>query len=1213
MTDETEIKTQDLLFYPSAQLNQNDDGGGQLVKTPLTDATSEVFDPTSSVQKVNGGFTARLVYPAVLTEGREKLLGSFCAVSRIPDQENEDVLLFAGDYYGEEWKNAKNRIEAFSVPTIFSKMTLLGFANKGTKQIQFYQRADEADPLVGECYCLRLRLQKEILEYFRIEAVSSEIRTFEDASGSFQKKVINITTTDTLSADWEGLDYPVRGKAEPITMTWETHISDAAHYYGAAKITKDINKNDKEIRVNRIYGQVVPCTTTNKAHGDQYPAANNFYLPLGRSISRVRNKGDLYAPHGILPNTYLQQGIYDNGAGQWLRDNSILDINYAEGIIYNANNYDVSFQEAVLASNAAYSSFINIDQTNQQSEWAIFLDPYPARGSVHISWLSGGMWFDLTEGGDRVLRDNFGSDRGRVSRDGSVIFSLPDLPDAYSQIVILWSPEEFFRNFADGDLEAVVSAKNINSSSYGIFKMGDERPIVPNSLTVIAGGSQATDNGNGHLVGALGGVVEYAIGYISATGIKNGQVRVKCKRYTGASKTKKITPEFIGSNYVFNVDANIARGSFRAVLVVRGIKYATQKAESIQMPTGGFFINTGIKSNTSSRPRWVKRGAGYVLDLRTNQGSSNNSFSSIPSSPTPSSSEPQSYSEEAAQYMELTDNGEGGLFLNGEPISGTIDYQLGVISSDLVVSGLVNQLDKVLNTSGEKIVSGQGWKVKQYFETDYSFDVVLGICSYVVGNASEDDDFTVSTGLNTFDLLGDKPKPYAPVYNSWTFEINGKIYYENRGIVYSTYNVANGLSGQIGELDDSGVLTLEMDSPINSIKILSGIYVLGGAGSNLVCGRTPAAPVVPQSFNCRVYSSAGLRTATANAEGVIEGEGLTGTIDYRTGFFMVMSSDEEMLRPETLKFNCTSLNYIPVNRSIIGVDTVRFRNDGKTPILRAGDTVLIYDRKTQDLGSAFTVGTVCDLGRTGLDRVAVRDAKGMRVPADYYDEDLNAGKITFNSSLNLTGFVMPLHAITSKEELNRIVKADYSGAIELQNPISRDFPADGDLFISSCLVQGDLESQFTTPFSQVSWTNVWQDTRIGNELLAKLNVVDYPMEITNEGAITQRWLIQFTSKTQFNIIGENIGLAGQSDTLQDCEPINPATQKPYFKIKKEAFTAANGSSLWASGNCIRFNTTATNFPMWIIKTVQPVEHDQSNNLERTQFEVLFAGDSIIPE
>lgn len=493
---------------------------------------------------------------------------------------------------------------------------------------------------------------------------------------------------------------------------------------------------------------------------------------------------------------------------------------------------------------------------------------------------------------------------------------------------------------------------------------------------------------------------------------------------------------------------------------------------------------------------------------------------------------------------------------------------------------------------------------------DYSYVVDLAVCSFVEGGETFDDEWIVETGVNTFKLLGEAFHPCKPVFNSWTFRINGKICYENRGVVYDTWNVNTGLSNQIGEIDSNGVLILTTSQPINSIEILSGIYTVGGMGTNSVCGRTPAAPVVPQSFNVRVWTESGLKTATSTAEGLLEGEGITGTIDYKTGFFVVFT--DEVMQSETLKYNCTSLKYTPVNRTIIGIDTVRLRNDGKTQILRAGDTVLIYDRKIQDLGSAFTVGTVCDLGRTGLDRVAVRDAKGMRIPADYYDEDLNGGKITFNSSLNLTGFVMPLHAITSKEELNRIVKADYSGAIELQNPISRAFPADGDLYIASCLVVGDLESKIIKTFSQVSWTNVWSDERIGNELLAKLNTVDYPITITNEGAITQRWLLQFTSKTQFNIIGEQIGLAGQSDILQDCAPLNPATQKPYFTIPKEAFTAANGSSIWASGNCIRINTTATNTPLWIIKTVQPTEHDTSNNLERTQFEVLFAGDSIIP-
>ena len=669
MSEETEIKTKDLLFYPSAQLNQNDDGGGQLVKTPLTDATSEVFDPTSSVQKVNGGFTARLVYPAVLTEGREKLLGSFCAVSRIPDQENEDVLLFSGDYYGEKWKNAKNRIEAFSVPTIFSKMTLLGFANKGTKQIQFYQRPEEADPLVGECYCLRLRLNRDTLEYFRIEKVSSEIRTFEDSNGAFQKKVINITTTDILGSDWEGMDYPVRGQAQPITMTWETHISNAAHYYGTAKITKDIAKSDKEIKVNRIYGQVVPCTTNNEAHADNYPAANNFYLPLGRTISRIRNNGDLYAPHGILPNTYLQQGFYDNGKGQWIYipNGFSLNINYADGIIYQANGYEVSFQEAVLASNAAYSTFIEIDQTNQQSEWAIFLDPYPARGSVHISWRSGGQWFDLAETGDRKLRDSFGDEKGYTTRDGSVVFSLPDIPDAYSQIVIFWTPEEFFKNFKDGDLEAQVVAENINSDYFAIFKENEFRPIVPNTVKIIDGSRITTDDGNGNLVGHLTGTVEYAEGRINVKGLTNANVKVQCKRYQHNITVKEVSPSLENGFTYFRCGKQLQRGSFSAILIVKGIT-------TTETTTSTTIYNPIIQTSDFTRRH---RGQVYAVEKRNKllgynaeAGGTSTSISS---------------NTHGLQINVLVDDGNGGLLLDGEPIEGFIDYLTGVVYSNLKI------------------------------------------------------------------------------------------------------------------------------------------------------------------------------------------------------------------------------------------------------------------------------------------------------------------------------------------------------------------------------------------------------------------------------------------------------------------------------------------------------------------------------------------------
>lgn len=668
MTDETEIKTKDLLFYPSSLLTQDEDGGGDLVKTPLTDATSEVFDPTSSVQKVNGGFTARLVYPAVLTEGREKLLGSFCAVSRIPDQENEDVLLFAGDYYGEKWKNAKNRIEAYSVPTIFSKYTLLGYANKGSKQIQCYCRADEAEPLVGECYCFRLRLNKDTLEYFRVEAVSSEIRRFDDESGTFEKKVIKITTTDILNAEWEGLDYPVRGKAQPTTMIYETHISNASHYYGVASITQNVNQGEKNIKVNRIYGQLVPCTTINQAHGDQYPAANNFYLPLGRNISATpQNNKDFYAPHGLLPQSITHRGQTDNGKGELNYGTSTYTINYADGIIYQLQNYSVIAQEAVLASNAAYSTFIEIDQTNQQSEWAIFLDPYPARGSVHISWLSGGMWFDLAETGDRVLRDAFGDEKGRVSRDGSVIFSLPDLPDAYSQIVIFWSPEEFFKNFKDGDLEAQVVAENINSDYFAIFKENEFRPIVPNTVKIIDGSRTTTDDGNGNLVGHLTGTVEYAEGRINVKGLTNANVKVQCKRYQHNITVKEVSPSLENGFTYFRCGKQLQRGSFSAILIVKGIT-------TTETTTSTTIYNPIIQTSDFTRSH---RGQVYAVEKRNKllgynaeAGGTSTSISS---------------NTHGLQVNVLVDDGNGGLLLDGEPIEGFIDYLTGIVYSNLKI------------------------------------------------------------------------------------------------------------------------------------------------------------------------------------------------------------------------------------------------------------------------------------------------------------------------------------------------------------------------------------------------------------------------------------------------------------------------------------------------------------------------------------------------
>lgn len=92
------------------------------------------------------------------------------------------------------------------------------------------------------------------------------------------------------------------------------------------------------------------------------------------------------------------------------------------------------------------------------------------------------------------------------------------------------------------------------------------------------------------------------------------------------------------------------------------------------------------------------------------------------------------------------------------------------------------------------------------------------------------------------------------------------------------------------------------------------------------------------------------------------------------------------------------------------------------------------------------------------------------------------------------------------------------------------------------------------------------------------------MQLTDDGAIQERWMIKFTSPSQFELYGETLGFVARSDTLTNLAPLNPATNKPYFVIPRGAF--GNDAS-WAAQDVIRFNTWGTLMPVWVLCAVQP--------------------------
>ena len=266
-----------------------------------------------------------------------------------------------------------------------------------------------------------------------------------------------------------------------------------------------------------------------------------------------------------------------------------------------------------------------------------------------------------------------------------------------------------------------------------------------------------------------------------------------------------------------------------------------------------------------------------------------------------------------------------------------------------------------------------------------------------------------------------------------------------------------------------------------------------------------------------------------------------------------------------------------------GIEVLRLPADGMTKIMQVDDEILIINSKKEDIGSAHTAGQTVQLSRIDVDRICINDADDKPVNAELWDYDLLLGTITWRTPLDLSSYKMPLSVSHTHEEMNRITAVNDDGTVTLLFKTLRAY-AIADTYVASVLSLGDLQVRVSVPFTQRAWSNVWQDTPIGDQLLNKLNVTDYPIVLTDDGAITERWMIKMTGTDQLELYGEQLGFVMRGDTLTDLAPIRPATGKPYFTLPKEAF---GNEAPWASQDIIRINTWGTLVPVRIIRVVSP--------------------------
>lgn len=380
--------------------------------------------------------------------------------------------------------------------------------------------------------------------------------------------------------------------------------------------------------------------------------------------------------------------------------------------------------------------------------------------------------------------------------------------------------------------------------------------------------------------------------------------------------------------------------------------------------------------------------------------------------------------------------------------------------------------------------------------------------------------------------------------------------------------------------------------------------------------NTEIAPVRPAGLVVSVVDTAGVQlVATADMDGLFGESHIYGRVDYESGLVELqfgdyvadalltaddkaewwydaadITDDETIWRPwpvlaDTLRYNVVGYTYLPLPADIIGVDAVRLPQDGRVPIYQPGDVAIVMHTDTTAPATVANSDTI-NCGRSRLGWVRVIGADGESYPTGY-TLDRATGIVTFT---DVSGMAQPVSVRHTVADLRVIKDAQINGALEFTRPLSHAFPAD-ETVVGSCLLHGDRRARVSAVWDQTTWTGVWADNIIGSEATATLDLIAHPIEVTNEGAVSERWFLRWTSTVNVELIGQTRGLVFSGPFTADIAPINPATRNPdgtggvpYLRIP----VAANGGG-WSTGNVVRINTVGAEAPIWMARAIQQSE------------------------
>ena len=534
------INASDVKLLKSQRLTDEDDGGGRATGAAVIDGeVNNLFPDISRLDRTTGRINLRKGFAGVLTDNADAYLGAHAIVTHGPTDPRVSVLLFNSGSQTDERTAAKASIENYVVPSVAAPFELLGNQLKGQRALTGVQREEHRLPEVGEVY--QLVNGSVSNQYVRLTSVEATVENFiyEYASGQYltlPRRRLQLGVSAALLADYPGgsvnpagtTDKNLAGVAKSVVLA--TQVADAARYYGISPLADAVAQGDLTVKVQSVYAQLVPSATKEVPLIDQLGGYNRRQMiAAGAARSQaltfaqvVSGQSRSFLGTGALPGSItltIASGVYsDDSKGGFAfvsgsNTFSQITVDYQTGEInaYRATTFtgssSVTYTPAAAVTGPAVTGEIVIDLASRGYAYTLNLaDAKPKPGTLVISYMALGKWYDLTDPGNGELT---GQGSGTIAfATGSVSFTLQALPDVDSAIIYSYvgqNAAEFTQRTG-----AAVSAK---------ARVRHRLPhdgILPGSVsaTYLVGGvtKTITDNGLGGLTGEASGTIVYATG-----------------------------------------------------------------------------------------------------------------------------------------------------------------------------------------------------------------------------------------------------------------------------------------------------------------------------------------------------------------------------------------------------------------------------------------------------------------------------------------------------------------------------------------------------------------------------------------------------------------------------------------------------------------------------------------------------------------------------